>query len=152
MPFEVRTNTVIDQLAHEVTVAPATAALRRLGIVAANGFMQPTGPVLLDTELAVPVVTTGVATTGALSVSLVPGRYLLLSNISGNNFTVRTVLGATPNAGLGLASLSANTMATLWTFNQAYGAFTAPVPEWVTAAMQSVMGFRYSVFPRLVSQ
>lgn len=151
MPIEVRTRIIIDQLTWEATAAMATAGNRRVGIVAANEWMQPTGNVVYDAEVAMGAGVTGIFSTPVTNIELGPGRWLLLSNCD-TSFTARSVTGAMPNLGI-VNTLSGNPLVTQWTRTGGtpYGAFTTPVPEW-TATVAQATGMRYTLFPRVIWQ
>ena len=89
--FTVTKPTVVDMVLMEVTTGPASAATVYFGLYAADTNFQPTGNVLLATDIAVGTSATGVFTKQVTPVTLQPGAYLLATNPS-VTMTVRTLI------------------------------------------------------------
>jgi hypothetical protein len=75
----------------EVTTGPASAATVYFGLYAADANFQPTGNVLLATDIAVGTSATGVFTKQVTPVTLQAGTYLFATN-SSVTMTVRTLV------------------------------------------------------------
>jgi hypothetical protein len=81
-PFVVTKPIVVDMVLMEVTTGPASAATVYFGLYAADNNLQPTGNVLLATDLAVASGAAGVFTKQFTPVTLQAGTYLLATNPS----------------------------------------------------------------------
>jgi hypothetical protein len=89
--FSVTQPIVVDMALLEVTAGPASAATVYFGLYAADDNWQPTGNVLLATDLAVGTSATGVFTKQVTPVTLPAGKYLFATN-SSVTMTVRTLV------------------------------------------------------------
>jgi hypothetical protein len=89
--FVITKATVVDMVLMEVTTGPASAATVYFGLYAADTNFQPTGNVLLATDIAVGTSATGVFTKQFTPVTLQPGTYLLATNPS-VTMTVRILI------------------------------------------------------------
>jgi hypothetical protein len=98
--FVVTKPIVVDMVLIEVTTAPASAATVYFGLYAADTNYQPTGNVLLATDLAVASGATGMFTKQFTSVTLQAGTYLLATNPS-VTMTVRTIVNGDVAISLG---------------------------------------------------
>jgi len=89
--FVVAKATVVDMVLMEVTTGPASAATVYFGLYAADNNFQPTGNVLLATDISVGASAIGVFTKQVTPVTLQAGTYLLATNPS-VTMTVRTLV------------------------------------------------------------
>lgn len=88
--FVVTKPIIVDMVMINVTTGPASAATVYFGLYAADTNFQPTGNVLLATDLAVGTSATGIFTRQVTPITLQVGTYLLVTNPS-VTMTVRTV-------------------------------------------------------------
>ena len=142
--FVVTKPIVVDMVLIEVTTAPASAATVYFGLYAADNNFQPTGNVLLATDLAVASGATGMFAKQFTSVTLQVGTYLLATNPS-VTMTVRTLINgdATIGAGAGSAILAAiNTISR----SRTAATFGNNPNEWNTAGISNAVGsFNYAL-------
>jgi hypothetical protein len=89
--FVVTKPIVVDMVLMEVTTGPASAATVYFGLYASDANFQPTGNVLLATNIAVGTSATGVFTKQVTPVTLQAGTYLFATNPS-VTMTVRTLV------------------------------------------------------------
>lgn len=115
----------------EVSTGPAGAANVRIGVYAADTDMQPTGAPLYDSgSIAVANGFTGAKTSGAISVPLQTGAYLVAVNCD-VAMTLRGVNSPTPTV---KDALGTSALAQRFTVAQSYGAFPTPGTAWTTAS------------------
>lgn len=134
-PFRVLEPVVLDLMAIEVTVSPATDSTLYFGIYVADGDGQPSGAPLLTDNL---VITTagglGVKTKAIASLALPPGEYLLAHNAS-VAFTCRFVSAPTRAVP---PAMGANTLVAQYFVARAAAAFGNPGTAWTAVTTSTV--------------
>ena len=112
----------------EVTTGPGGAANIRVGLYLADGTLQPTGgaPIYDSGSIAVAQSFTGIKTATGLSVTLLPGNYLVAVNVD-TAMTLRTFISPTQTL---VAALGASPMFKNFHVAQTYGAFPNPGTAW----------------------
>jgi hypothetical protein len=134
--FVVTRPTVVDMVLMEVTAGPASAATVYFGLYAADTNWQPTGNVLLATDIAVGTSATGVFTKQVTPVTLQAGTYLFATNPS-VTMTVRTLV----NGDNAVASTYGSSGAILViSRGRAAGTFGNSPSAWNTTAAGSTVG------------
>jgi hypothetical protein len=134
--FVVTKPIVVDMILIEVTTAPASAATVYFGLYAADNNFQPTGNVLLATDLAVASGATGMFAKQFTSVTLQVGTYLLATNPS-VTMTVRTLV--TGDAAISLGATFFSTVNTL-SRSRTAATFGNNPNEWNTAGISTTVG------------
>ena len=127
---------VVDMALIEVTAGPASAATVYFGLYAADDNWQPTGNVLLATDLAVGTSATGVFTKQVTPVTLQAGTYLFATN-SSVTMTVRTLVNG--NAAIG-QSYGASGALLVFSRGRTAAAFGNSPNAWNTTASGSSAG------------
>lgn len=89
----------VDIVLLEVTTGPASAATVYFGLYACDNDLQPTGNVLLATDIAVGTSATGVFTKQVTPVTLQAGSYVFATNTSVNLVARRLIAGDVSIAG-----------------------------------------------------
>jgi hypothetical protein len=113
----------------EVTTGPAGAANIAVGVYKADGTLQPVGAPLYDSgSTAVANAFTGIKTATGLSITLLPGIFLVVTNVD-TNMTLRCFTAASTHLG---AALGATSLGKSFHISQAYGAFANPGTLWTT--------------------
>ena len=135
-PFVVTKPIVVDMALIEVTAGPASAATVYFGLYAADDNWQPTGNVLLATDLAVGTSATGVFTKQVTPVTLQAGTYLFATN-SSVTMTVRTLVNG--NAAIG-QSYGASGALLVFSRGRTAAAFGNSPNAWNTTASGSSAG------------
>ena len=134
--FVVTRPIVVDMALIEVTAGPASAATVYFGLYAANDNWQPTGNVLLATDLAVGTSATGVFTKQVTPVTLEAGTYLFATN-SSVTMTVRTLVNG--DAAIGPSYGSSGALL-VFSRGRTAGTFGNNPNEWNTTASGSTAG------------
>ena len=134
--FVVTRPIVVDMALIEVTAGPASAATVYFGLYAANDNWQPTGNVLLATDLAVGTSATGVFTKQVTPVTLPAGTYLFATN-SSVTMTVRTLVGG--DAAIGPSYGSSGALV-VFSRGRTAGTFGNNPNGWNTTASGSTAG------------
>jgi hypothetical protein len=91
--FVVTQSIVVDMVLLEVTTGPSVAATVYFGLYACDADLQPSGNVLLATDIAVDISATGVFTKQVTPVTLPAGTYVFASNTSANLVARRLIAG-----------------------------------------------------------
>jgi hypothetical protein len=134
--FVVTKATVVDMVLMEVTTGPASAATVYFGLYAADTNFQPTGNVLLATDIAVGTSATGVFTKQVTPVTLQAGTYLLATNPS-VTMTVRTLVNG--NAAI-VSSYGASGAILILSRSRTAATFGNSPSGWNTATASSTVG------------
>jgi hypothetical protein len=126
-PFRVARPVNVSALLFNVTVAPASDALIRFAIYAADSEDQPTGAPVFDSgDIAVASGFTGVKTTAGLDIDLPAGRYLFAFNMN-VGMTLRLFYATA--SGLS-AALATGSFVRYYLVNRAYAAYPTPGVKW----------------------
>lgn len=141
IPFFVDYPVTLTAHQFEVTTGPASDSNVAIGVYRADSDLQPTGAPLYDSgSIAVATAFTGAKTSGAISVPLQAGAYLIAVNCS-VALTLRSIVhaAATVRDGLGTSAFAQR-----YTVAQAFGAFPTPGTAWTTLS-GSTGGFMSSI-------
>jgi hypothetical protein len=137
--FTLRAPVTIDQMTFEVSTAPASNANVRCGLTLADVDWQPIGTPIADAAVAVASGFTGVKTsTVSPAVALVPGKYLLRTNV---DVTMTLRQWWLPQDGLVDPALGANSNPEFVYLSETFGAMTTPAAKWTTLVVGNLGQF-----------
>jgi hypothetical protein len=138
VPFVVVEPITVSKANWEVTTAGSAGTMMRVAIARADESLQPTELVWASAEVAVDAL--GAASVSGLTVSLDPGRYLLLWRVA-NIVSFRQISWASPGISGVVPALGATPFARHLTVGEAYGAFAADPTNWATISTSSSPGW-----------